>query len=207
MKFKTKAEREKFIMDNLGLVEYAISKKLIYFDFDNSEFSKEDIRQIGILGLIKAVDKYDTYRGYSFSSYAMRWIVGGIYNSIKEVKNGVRYGRKMILNKHKVEEYSQTMNINNVRLNTSVKHQEGEQLEMTNCIKSLQTHVDYDEKFRINEMLSVLTEKEKGIVIDSVFNDYTQKELGEKYGVCQQQAGKILKKALNKIKDNALQTA
>ena len=94
MEFKTKVERDKFIEKNIPLVEYAIKSKFLFYDFNNGELSKDDARQIALTGLIRAVDKYEGNRGYSFSSYAMKWICGEVFNATKEVKSGIRFGRK-----------------------------------------------------------------------------------------------------------------
>lgn len=226
MKFKTKAERDKFIEDNMGLVEYAIKNKFLFYDFDNNELTKDDARQIALTGLIRAVDKYEKNRGYSFSSYAMKWICGEVFNATKEVKNGVRFGRKVVLNKNKIDEYSSCMNdeeiaeklgltvdevkkikdinYSQLRLNSNIKKSDDEDLEIMDCIKDLHIYIDYDEKFRIENMLSVLTNEEKNMVIDYVFHDETQMSMSKKYSYCQQSIGKKIRKALDKIKKHIL---
>ena len=174
MKFKTKAERDKFIEDNIGLVEYAIKSKFLFYDFYNNELTREDVKQIALTGLIRAVDKYEENRGYSFSSYAMKWICGAVFNATKEVKGGIRFGRKVVLNKNEIGKYSSYMNdeeiaeklgltvdevkkikyvnYSQLSLNLSIKKSEDEDLEIMDCIKDLHTYIDYDEKFRIENI-------------------------------------------------------
>lgn len=226
MKFKTKTERDKFIEDNIGLVEYAIKSKFLFYDFQNNEITREDVRQIALTGLIRAVDKYEENKGYSFSSYAMKWICGSVFNATKEVKGGIRFGRKVVLNKNKIDEYSSCMNneeiakklgltidevkkikdinYSQLRLNLSIKKSEDEDLEIMDCIKDLHTYIDYDEKFRIENMLSVLTDEEKNMVIDYVFHDETQTSMSKKYPYCQQSIGKKIRKALDKMRKHIL---
>lgn len=225
MKFKTKTERDKFIEDNIGLVEYAIKNKFLFYDFYSNELTREDAKQIALTGLIRAVDKYETNKGYSFSSYAMKWICGSVFNSTKEVKGGIRFGRKVVLNKNKIDEYSPRMddeeiaeklgltvdevkkikdiNYSQLRLNSNIKSDD-EDLEIMDCIKDLHIYIDYDEKFRIENMLSVLTDEEKNMVIDYVFHDETQTSMSKKYPYCQQSIGKKIRKALDKMKKHIL---
>lgn len=225
MKFKTKAERDKFIEDNIGLVEYAIKNKFLFYDFHSNELTREDAKQIALTGLIRAVDKYEENRGYSFSSYAMKWICGSVFNATKEVKGGIRFGRKVVLNKNKIDEYSPRMNdeeiaeklgltvdevkkikdinYSQLRLNSNIKSDD-EDLEIMDCIKDLHIYIDYDEKFRIENMLSILTEEEKNMVIDYVFHDKTQTSMSKEYHYCQQIIGRKIKKALDKMKKHIL---
>lgn len=226
MKFKTKAERDKFIEDNMGLVEYAIKNKFLFYDFDNNELTKDDARQIALTGLIRAVDKYEENRGYSFSSYAMKWICGSVFNATKEVKNGVRFGRKITHNKKKIDRYSEYMNDEEIakkldltvdevkkirdinyttlKLNSIVKKSDDEDLEIMDAIKGLQTHIDYDEKFRIENMLSILTDEERNMIIDYVFHDKTQTAMSKEYHYCQQIIGRKIRKALDKMRKHIL---
>ena len=57
--------REKLILHNLRLVG-----KIVFNDFCNSKYDKDDLFSIGVEGLIKAVDNYDVKKGYSFSTFA-----------------------------------------------------------------------------------------------------------------------------------------
>jgi len=55
----------------------------------------EDLSQVGCLGLIKAVEHYDSERGASLSSAAMPWIVGAIRQHLRDRGQSLRGGRTL----------------------------------------------------------------------------------------------------------------
>ena len=57
--------REKLILDNVGLV-WSVVKR-----FMNRGYESEDLFQIGSIGLMKAVDKFDLSYDVKFSTYAV----------------------------------------------------------------------------------------------------------------------------------------
>ena len=73
-----KAERDAFITENVGLV-YMVLKR-----FKNRGHDAEDLFQIGVIGLMKAVDKFDTEMNFSFSTYAVPMIIGEIRRFLRD---------------------------------------------------------------------------------------------------------------------------
>lgn len=71
-------DRDTFISENMGLVNYAIKR------FLNRGHEYDDIFQIGCMGLIKATDKFDTSRGIKFSTYAVPMIQGEIKRFLRD---------------------------------------------------------------------------------------------------------------------------
>ncbi|MDR0991545.1 MAG: sigma-70 family RNA polymerase sigma factor [Ruminococcus sp.] len=68
----SKAEREKFTEENLGLVHMCAKK------FAGKGFEYDDLYGTGCIGLMKAIDGFDTERGTKFSTYAVPLILGEI---------------------------------------------------------------------------------------------------------------------------------
>lgn len=73
-----KEERDALVTENIGLV-YMVLKR-----FSNRGQEQEDLFQIGVIGLIKAIDKFDLNRELSFSTYAVPMIVGEIRRFLRD---------------------------------------------------------------------------------------------------------------------------
>lgn len=73
-----KAERDALVTANVGLV-HMVSKR-----FSNRGCEQEDLFQIGVIGLMKAIDKFDVSTDFSFSTYAVPMIVGEIRRFLRD---------------------------------------------------------------------------------------------------------------------------
>lgn len=60
-----KSARDSIVQENMGLV-YMVAKR-----FTDRGTDREELVQLGAIGLIKAVDKFDPAMGFSFSTYAV----------------------------------------------------------------------------------------------------------------------------------------
>jgi len=73
-----KEERDALVTANIGLI-YMVLKR-----FSNRGHEQEDLFQIGAIGLMKAIDKFDLSRELSFSTYAVPMIVGEIRRFLRD---------------------------------------------------------------------------------------------------------------------------
>jgi len=73
-----KAAREKLISDNLGLV-WSIVKR-----FEHRGHDREELFQIGTIGLIKAIDNFETSYEVKFSTYAVPMIMGEMRRFLRD---------------------------------------------------------------------------------------------------------------------------
>ena len=73
-----KTERDTLVVSNLGLI-YMVLKR-----FSGRGYEQEDLFQIGVIGLLKAIDKFDLNRELSFSTYAVPMIIGEIRRFIRD---------------------------------------------------------------------------------------------------------------------------
>ena len=83
-----KETRDKFIQGNLRLVLSVIQR------FSNRGENPDDLFQVGCIGLIKALDNFDTSHGVKFSTYAVPMIIGEIRRYLRD-NNSIRVSRSM----------------------------------------------------------------------------------------------------------------
>jgi len=79
-----KAAKDKMILSNLRLVVW-IAKR-----YRTDQLALPDLIQEGVLGLMRATEKFDWRRGYKFSTYSMRWIRQAIERGIQNKARTVR---------------------------------------------------------------------------------------------------------------------
>ena len=90
-----KKARDKVVSDNLGLV-HAIVRR-----FEKRGHDREELFQIGCIGLIKAIDHFDLSLNLAFSTYAVPMITGEIRRFLRDdgmVKSEQEFKRKWIQN-------------------------------------------------------------------------------------------------------------
>lgn len=73
-----KEERDALVVSNFGLI-YMVLKR-----FSGRGYEQEDLFQIGVIGLLKAIDKFDLNRDLSFSTYAVPMIIGEIRRFLRD---------------------------------------------------------------------------------------------------------------------------
>ena len=72
------AAREQIILNNVGLIWSVVRR------FTNRGYESEDLFQIGSIGLMKAVDKFDLSYDVKFSTYAVPMITGEIRRFLRD---------------------------------------------------------------------------------------------------------------------------
>lgn len=97
-----KAAREKLISDNLGLV-WSIVKR-----FEHRGHDKEELFQIGTIGLIKAVDNFETSYEVKFSTYAVPMIMGEMRRFLRD-NSMMKVSRSLKENGWKVKKASDAL--------------------------------------------------------------------------------------------------
>lgn len=186
--------------------------------------AREDLYQVGILGLINAYKKYDSSLGIKFSTYAYPFILGEMKKYIRE-NNGIKISRDiiylskrldklidMLINKN--HRYPTTSELANILEVTEWKIVEA--LGIRNCLKSLDEYV-YDnenkcfidtikvsddiDKVEFNDMLSTLNDTEREIINEKYFYDRSQSEIANNLGFSQAKVSREEKKILVKLKD------
>ena len=82
------ARSEQLVTENINLI-YLVMKR-----FRNRGIENDDLFQIGAVGLMKAAERFDEGRGYTFSTYAVPMIIGEIRRYLRD-NNSIRVSRSV----------------------------------------------------------------------------------------------------------------
>lgn len=216
--------REKFIQGNLRLVLSVIQR------FNGRGESVDDLFQVGCVGLIKAIDNFDTTLNVQFSTYAVPMIIGEIRRYLRD-NNPIRVSRsirdlayKALQAKEKlsklnqkeptVEEISKELGIpkeeivvsldaiqDPVSLQEPVYNDGAESIYVMDQVKDMKnTDELWAENITITEAMKKLNDREKVIVNKRFFDGRTQMEVAEEIGISQAQVSRLEKSAIERIK-------
>jgi RNA polymerase sigma factor for flagellar operon FliA len=95
---RTKSEelKRELILSHLGLVRYVVGKLGVPSGRTSLVLQESDLVQIGIIGLMEAIDRYDPGRGVKFESFAIARIKGSIQDELRKLDWVPRSVRKKI---------------------------------------------------------------------------------------------------------------
>lgn len=97
-----KNARDTLIRDNMGLVWCVVKR------FTNRGYDLQDLFQIGCIGLIKAVDKFDTEFEVQFSTYAVALIMGEIKRFLRD-DGMIKVSRSLKENGYKIKKMAEKL--------------------------------------------------------------------------------------------------
>ncbi len=150
-KNKTPNLRDKLMVKYLGLVHYVVNK---LFKTMPSNVDREDLVNIGVIGLSEALDRYNPYFGIKFETYAIPRIRGAIIDELRKqdwIPRSLRTKSNKI--KKVVEELEQacTGEINDhvvageLGISESEYHQWQSQLNRTSMVSLDKPNPNYDD--------------------------------------------------------------
>lgn len=216
--------KDEFINSNLRLVLSIVKK------FNNRGENVNDIFQVGVVGLIKAIDNFDITQPVQFSTYAVPMIIGEIKrylrdNSAFRVTRSLRDLSYLILQEKEkyIKEHNEEPSIDKIceltnaskedvilaidsmvtpmSIYDSVYNDGGDQIFLLDQLKNEKEESEnLIDNISISQMLEKLNDKERSVIIKRYFKDKTQVELAEELGVSQAQISRIEKGALLKLR-------
>ena len=220
-----KAARDTFIVGNMRLVLSLVKR------FRIKNLGADDVFQAGCVGLIKAIDGFDTSVGVKFSTYAVPMIVGEIKRYLRD-GNSLRVSRSIRDMAYKVlkareaiesdDEEATTQKIaerlqvaerevvyaldaisDPVSIYEPVYNKSGDTLLlMDQLCDEKNTDEIWTEHVALGEAIGKLGERERRILYLRYYQGKTQTEISEEVGISQAQVSRLEKNALQSIKKN-----
>lgn len=224
----SKEALDKLIKNNLPLVS-AISRKFL-----NRGYEYDDIFQIGCMGLVKAVNNFESKYNVKFSTYAVPMIMGeikrflrddGLIKVSRSVKNTARqlhYDREKLVKKLNreptIEELSKFSGVSteeivfatestvNTQYLYDVVHQDdGSPVLLIDKIsKTVDEDTEVIDKIILKEAINNLDSKSRQIIILRYFKDKTQIQVAKLLGISQVQVSRIEKRVLKLMKEKLI---
>ena len=95
-----KGERDRLVVDNMPLVWSMVGR------FSSSGKDKEELFQIGMIGLMQAIDRFDTTYDVRFSTYAVPMILGEIRRFLRD-DNPIKVSRTIAEHRKQIQTLQQ----------------------------------------------------------------------------------------------------
>lgn len=219
-----KSARDEMIQGNLKLVLSVIQR------FSNRGEPLDDLFQVGCMGLIKAIDNFNTDLQVRFSTYAVPMIIGEVRRYLRD-NNSVRVSRSLRdtaykaiqvrerlsneLNREpKVEEIARELDMSKeevvialeaivepVSLYEPVYNEGGDAIYVMDQIGDKNTPDSWMDEIMIRDQIKKLSQREKNILNLRFMLGKTQTEVAKEIGISQAQVSRLEKGALKKIKN------
>ena len=219
-----KKAKEKLIEGNLKLV-LSILKK-----YNNGKHNIDDLFQVGVVGLIKAIDNFDLSYNLMFSTYAVTLIMGEVRRyirdntpfrvsrSVKELSYSILSFKEEYQKKHGVDpsfgEISKHLDISEYEISNALEsltptvsiyepvyEDGGEPIYLLDQLSDEKnSNITRDNFISLNGALDKLKKREKDILLKRYIIGKTQMELADEYKISQAQVSRIEKSALKNIK-------
>lgn len=219
-----KKAREELINGNLRLVLSVLQK------FVSRCESPDDLFQVGVVGLIKAIDNFDTNLEVRFSTYAVPMIAGElrrflrdyqpmrVSRSLRDLAYKAMQAKELLMNKTQkepsVEEIAKEIGEKRedvvtalesisdpISLYEPVYSDSGDTLYLLDQVGDNYDDKSWLDELSVKEAISELQPREKNILYLRFFKGKTQVEVAKSIGISQAQVSRLEKNALNSIKE------
>lgn len=216
--------RQELIYGNLRLVLSIIQR------FTNRKENLDDLFQVGCIGLVKAVDNFNTEFDVKFSTYAVPMIIGEIKRYLRD-NNAIRISRSVrdlayrslqakeeLINEKQsdpsVEEIAARLGENRdavvrameaiiepISLYEPVFSENGDSLYVMDQLSDTDSSDEiWLENIVLKEAMKKLTERERTIINMRYYKNKTQMEIADEIGISQAQVSRLEKGALEHIR-------
>ncbi|GAA0807422.1 RNA polymerase sporulation sigma factor SigF [Clostridium sp. AF19-22AC] len=219
-----KKAREQLVEENVGLIWCVVKR------FYGRGTDAEDLFQIGSIGLLKAIDKFDLSYDVKFSTYAVPMISGEIKRflrddgmikvsrSLKELSYKIFQTREALIAKldrePTLEELAETMEVDKEEIVQAMEaggeveslykpiHQkEGNEIRLVDKLEEKDRKEDKIlDHMLLKQLLESLDKEERQLIYLRYFADETQTQVGKKLGISQVQVSRMEKRIIENMR-------
>ena len=223
-----KKAQEILVEENTGLI-WSVVKR-----FQGRGYDKEDLFQIGSIGLLKCIDNFDLERKVKFSSYAVPLIMGEIKRflrddglvkvsrSLKEasykIKREKEHYEKLYNREPTLKEIAATLDMDEsdilmamesgqdvCSLHQVIYQNEGDEIHLEDKLEQQSDLIEQTvDNIYIQELLQKLNEQERKLIELRYFQNQTQAVIAGIMGISQVQVSRMEKKILEKLRMHSL---
>lgn len=223
-----KKAQEILVEENTGLI-WSVVKR-----FQGRGYDKEDLFQIGSIGLLKCIDNFDFERKVKFSTYAVPLIMGEIKRflrddglvkvsrSLKEasykIKREKEHYEKLYNREPTLKEIAATLDMDEsdilmamesgqdvCSLHQVIYQNEGDEIHLEDKLEQQSDLIEQTvDNIYIQELLQKLNEQERKLIELRYFQNQTQAVIAGIMGISQVQVSRMEKKILEKLRMHSL---
>ena len=220
-----KEARDRLVTENMGLI-WSIVRR-----FTGRGYDPEDLFQIGSIGLMKAIDKFDMSFDVKFSTYAVPMITGEIKRflrddgmikvsrSIKEMGTRVKCVREALNftlgREPTIEEIAGEIGASSEEVAASIeagaeveslyrtvnKNDENSILLIDNIEEENSAQEELLNRMVLRELLTELSDKDREIIVRRYYYNETQSQIATRLGISQVQVSRLEKKILKQMRE------
>lgn len=220
-----KEARDQLVTENFGLI-WSIVRR-----FMGRGYEPEDLFQIGCIGIMKAIDKFDMSYDVKFSTYAVPMITGEIKRflrddgiikisrSIKEMALKVKRVREELVfrfgREPTVEEIAGEIGASKEEVAASMeagaeveslyrsvnKNDENSILLIDKIEEESSAQEELLNRMVLRDLLTQLSDKDREIIIRRYYYNETQSQIATKLGISQVQVSRLEKKILKQMRE------
>lgn len=220
-----KESRDLLIEENMGLVWSVVRR------FVNRGHEMEDLFQIGVIGLIKAIDYFDTNYDVKFSTYAVPMISGEIKRFLRD-DGMVKVSRSLKEHAWKIQKAREQLNHINGReasieelcactglepedvvtamesgcevesLNKIIYQNDGQPVRLVDkLVEKKDSHGELIDKLLVEELMEQLNARERELIIMRYYCNETQSKIADYFGISQVQVSRMEKRILRQMRE------
>ncbi len=216
----SKDAKDRLLQENSGLI-WSIVKRF----YGRAE--AEDLYQLGAIGLLKCIDKFDFSYSVKFSTYAVPMIIGEIRRFLRD-DGAVKVSRSLKelaarikkLQEESIKTENRELTVNELSERLQIEQEDillameaGREVEslyapqgesgeeLLDRLSDTRENERMMEQISLKEALSHLTDTERQIILLRYFQDRTQSEIARKIGLSQVQVSRLEKRILGQLKE------